>query len=151
MEIIKEKFGEQALPLFTGVFITDPSQPGELFLRGAKCSKCECFYFPYRRVCPNCFDRAPKTEIAMGQKAKLAVCTKVDIAPPGFQAPYILGYVDLDEGPRIFTQIDFPPEESVKLVPGTPMQLQVQVVAKDDFGNPIVGWKYHPLGWGEKA
>lgn len=37
--------------------------------------------------------------------------SKVHIAPPHYRSPYVIGYVDLDEGPRAFGQIQHPADE----------------------------------------
>lgn len=142
---LPEKFGADAIPLTPGVFTPDPGNDQEFCLRGARCPNCNTTYFPFRRVCPKCLDRSIKQELPVGRRARLSSCTRVEVAPPGFTAPYVLGYVDLEEGPHIFTLIDVDPAASDTLPLGTPMQLQVQGVTVDEAGHHVIGWKYRPV------
>ena len=64
-------------------------------------------------------------------------------APPGFQAPYVVAYVQLDKGPRIFAQISALPEE-VSL--GQEVELELGPIAHDDQGNTLIGYKFRPVG-----
>jgi uncharacterized protein len=66
-----------------------------------RCTKCrEAFHFP-RAHCPFCFNAETVWEEASG-KGEIYTFSIVRRSPTG---PYVLAYVELAEGPRMFTNI----------------------------------------------
>ncbi len=84
-------------------------------------------------------------ELQMGQTARLYSHTIARVAPKGFTAPYFQAFVELQEGPRIFTLIgrDCPVENGV-LRDGMQMRLIVEPLAETPESRALLTYKYLP-------
>ena len=80
----------------------DGLKAGELRLQ--KCDGCKHTYFPPRPFCPKCASRKVSVVKASG-RAKLHSYVINQRPSPGFDAPYAIAVVELDEGPRLMTNI----------------------------------------------
>ena len=80
----------------------DGARAGELRLQ--RCTECRSSYFPPRPFCPRCGCRKVEVYKASG-KATLYSYIISHRAAPGFTAPYAVAVVELDEGPRMMTNI----------------------------------------------
>lgn len=110
---------------------------GEYSMIGSKCSKCGKVAFMEREICPACKNFDGHKKILIGKKGKINNFTVAHVAPSGYKPPYIVGYVDLDEGPRIFATIDGGLETAEKITIGD----KVQLVVETDAG-VVSRWKY---------
>ncbi len=100
---------------------------GELRLQ--TCNDCAKTYFPPRPFCPKCGSRSVKVVKASG-KAKLHSYVIHHRPAPGFDPPYAIAVVELQEGPRMMTNIVGCPQtpEALKL----DMDLEVTFEAQND-------------------
>jgi uncharacterized OB-fold protein len=92
-----------------------------------RCGECTSVQFPHRVVCTTCGSRDVSSFEATG-KGTLYTYTVVHRAPaPDFQpyVPYIVAHVDLDEGPRIMTNLMCPVDEAM-------IEMRVEVEFDDD-------------------
>ncbi len=80
----------------------DGTRAGELRLQ--RCDACSHIYFPPRPFCPACASRGVSVFAASG-RAKLYSYVISHRAAPGFTAPYSIAVVELEEGPRMMTNI----------------------------------------------
>ena len=80
----------------------DGTRAGELRLQ--RCDACSHIYFPPRPFCPACASRGVSVFAASG-RAKLFSYVISHRAAPGFTAPYSIAVVELEEGPRMMTNI----------------------------------------------
>ncbi|MCZ6558238.1 MAG: Zn-ribbon domain-containing OB-fold protein [SAR324 cluster bacterium] len=82
----------------------DGAKAGELLLQ--RCKDCGKTYFPPRPFCPECASRSVEVIKASG-KGKLYSYIINHRPAPGFEeeAPYAIAVVELDEGPRLMTNI----------------------------------------------
>jgi len=80
----------------------DGTQAGELRLQ--RCDACASVYFPPRPFCPSCASRKVSVFKASG-KGKLYSYIIHHRPAPGFTPPYSIAVVELDEGPRMMTNI----------------------------------------------
>ena len=78
------------------------AKSGELRLQ--KCAACSHVYFPPRPFCPKCASRDVHVMRASG-KATLYSYVIHHRAVPGFTPPYSIAVVELEEGPRMMTNI----------------------------------------------
>jgi uncharacterized OB-fold protein len=85
-------------------------------------------------------------EMALSTRGRIDTFTVVHVAPRGFKAPYIQAFVDLPEGPRIFSLITGcePSEEVLKT--GTEVELVIEKITEDEEGNDLIGYKFRPIG-----
>ncbi len=80
----------------------DGTQAGELRLQ--RCDACAKVYFPPRPFCPACASRQVRVFAASGRGSLYSYVIhhrKV----PGFTPPYAIAVVQLDEGPRLMSNI----------------------------------------------
>ena len=78
------------------------TRAGELRLQ--KCAECNHVYFPPRPFCPKCASRDVSVVRASG-RATLYSYVIHHRAAPGFTPPYSIAVVELEEGPRMMTNI----------------------------------------------
>lgn len=107
---------------------------GELRLQ--RCTTCDAHYFPPRPFCPTCLSDEVEWE-ALSGRGKLHTYVINHRAAPGFEAPYAIAVVQLDEGPRMMTNlvgIDPTPEALV-----LDMALQVSFETRGDIQLPVFG------------
>ncbi|HEY1747113.1 MAG TPA: OB-fold domain-containing protein [Xanthobacteraceae bacterium] len=126
--------------------VTPPSGPAQSpALVGAKCDVCGAVVFPKMPVCPSCGRNATMRDMAMGRKGRLYSHTIARFAPKGFKAPYFQAFIDLDEGPRIFSLIgaECPVEDGV-LEDGMEMRLVIEPLADTPENSEILSYKYVP-------
>ncbi len=100
-------------------------------LRLQRCDACDKVYFPPRPFCPGCASR----EVSVFKASGRAILYSYVInhrAAPGFEPPYSIAVVELDEGPRMMTNIVGTPQ--------TPEALQLDMrleVVFEAFGDEI--------------
>jgi len=88
--------------------------PERYRLEGSMCERCMTSYFPSRVLCPKCRRKGRIVSASFSGEGRIYSYTVVHSPPSGFEleAPYILAIVELDEGPRLTSQIvDTKPEE----------------------------------------
>ena len=80
----------------------DGTKRGELRLQ--RCGECDHIYFPPRPFCPACSSRAVEVFKASGRGRLLSYV--INYRPhPAWQGPYAIAIVELDEGPRMMSNI----------------------------------------------
>ena len=111
-------------------------------LVGGKCASCGMTLFPYRNVCIQCNqERVERLELS--KKGKLFTFTKVFIPSKNFKPPYAVGYVELPEGVRIFSQIKDWENSDLKV--GIEMEMVVDTLWENNDGVMVVGYKFKPV------
>ena len=91
-------------------------------LRLQRCSDCRHTYFPPRPFCPRCASRNVTVVEASG-RAKLHSYVIHHRPAPGFTPPYAIAVVELDEGPRMMTNIVGCPQTPEALVLDMPLEV----------------------------
>jgi len=80
----------------------DGTKAGELRLQ--RCVDCKHVYFPPRPFCPSCSSRSVSVFKASGRGRLLSYV--INQRPhPAWNAPYSIAIVELDEGPRMMTNL----------------------------------------------
>lgn len=85
-------------------------------LKGSECQVCGGHFFPKRTMCPVCHRRSlgNMEEFDFSGKGEIISFTRVHEgkSPYRSQVPYILAYIELDEGDQVIGQIvDCKPED----------------------------------------
>ena len=117
----------------------DGCAAGELRLQ--RCTHCDAHYFPPRPFCPDCLSDEVHWE-ALSGRGTLHTYVINHRAAPGFEAPYAIALVQLEEGPRLMSNIvgvDQTPEALV-----LDMALEVTFEARGDVHVPL----FRPAGAG---
>jgi len=137
---------KKQIPVEEGLFYQPSSPDEEPYLIGAKCKDCGLVTFPKTPVCPKCAKRDTMEEAHIRGKGKLDTFSIVQAALPGFKAPSIQAYINLDEGPRIWSLVTGcdPSEEALKI--GMDMELVIAKVREDPEGNEIISYQFKPSG-----
>lgn len=114
-------------------------------LEGAKCTQCGALFFPPLQICRKCTSRELQTYMFSG-RGKVYSYSIVYNAPAHFKdyVPYVVALIDLDEGPRITSQLtDVNPRE-VKI--GTTVEMIIRKISQEgDSGVIQYGYKFRPL------
>lgn len=96
----------------TDRFVPKPSPETQHFWEGTRagelrlqrCSACSHTYFPPRPFCPDCGSRDVVVYAASG-KGKLHSYIINHIGAPGREPPFAVAIVELEEGPRLMSNI----------------------------------------------
>ncbi len=132
-------------PIREGLFY-QPISPNERpYLIGSKCNLCGYVSFPKRVICPMCLKEGTMKEVPLSNKGKINTFTISRVAPVGFKAPYIQAYVDLPEGPKVFSLITGCEPSGEALQIGTEVELVIDKIREDDEGYEIIGYKFRPI------
>ena len=111
-------------------------------LRLQACKQCDHVYFPPRPFCPSCSSRDVEIRVASG-RATLASYVINERPHPAFDGPYAIAIVDLEEGPRMATNIVGCPQTPEALVLDMPLHVSFEAVS-DDITLPL----FAPTGEG---
>jgi len=131
-------------PIIEGAFCLPVSPEEKPYLRGSRCINCGYVAFPPRVICPICIRDNTMEEVSLGFRGELDSFAVVRQAPAGFVAPYMLGMVQLPDGPEVFTMITGCDIDDDALVVGQEMELVIDKISEDDEGNEMIGWKFKP-------
>lgn len=109
------------------------------YLHGGRCSDCGTVTFMMPEICPECWAEASMLPARIGRSGRVYTLTTVHQAPPGFDAPYVAGLVDLDEGIRIFAHL----EAGVRgPAIGDRVELSIVPLRRDAEGRWLTGPRY---------
>ncbi|MCZ6869442.1 MAG: OB-fold domain-containing protein [Gammaproteobacteria bacterium] len=111
----------------------DGTKRGELLLQ--KCDDCAKVYFPPRPFCPGCASKSVSVLQASG-KARLFSYVINQRQHPSFDGPYAIAVVELEEGPRMMTNIVECPQTPEALVLDMPVEVTFESV-NDDISVPL--------------
>jgi uncharacterized OB-fold protein len=143
----KEKtcLGPDEIPIREGFFVFSNGENGRPRLIGSKCRQCGDVVFPKRKLCTICDADQLMEEVFIGEKGILQTYTIVRVAFPNFDAPYVLGLVELPEAKdlRVLAQIEDCALEDVRI--GMPLVLTIGKIKTDPAtGKTVIGHKYRP-------
>ena len=98
----------------------DGAREGELRLQ--RCKSCEQAYFPPRPFCPECSSRDVEVFKASG-KGTLYSYVINHLKSPGYEPPFAIAVVELEEGPRLMANILDCPQTPEALVLDMPLEV----------------------------
>ena len=114
------------------------TRAGELLLQ--RCVACRHTYFPPRPFCPACASREVAVFRASG-RAQLHSYVISHRPAPGFTPPYSIAVVELEEGPRMMTNIVGCPQTPEALVLDMPVEVTFEAI-DDEISLPL----FRPAG-----
>jgi uncharacterized OB-fold protein len=121
--------------------------PEGIVLVGSRCEACKRVFFPTKEVCPECFVGELK-DISLSKRGILHSYTFSIMGIPGMEAPYVVGFIDLPEGVKLFSLItDCEPWDKVLKI-GMEMEMVTGKIKKDESGNEIFSYKFRPVNKG---
>ena len=104
------------------LFYADGEVPGAPGLKGSRCKACGQTVLLQVAACPQCGSRELDA-VCIGQRATLGHAAEVFHSAYGFEAPYFIGMVETEQGPRTFAPIAAAP--GATLAPGMPLRFQL--------------------------
>lgn len=110
----------------------DGCAAGELLLQ--QCDDCDQHYFPPRPFCPRCLSRNVTWRKASGRGLLHTYLINNQVAPPGWDVPYAIAVVQLEEGPRMMCNVLEVPNTPEDLV--LDMEMEVVFEDRDGFALP---------------
>ena len=114
------------------------ARAGELRLQ--RCRSCEKAYFPPRPFCPKC--ASGDTEVFRASGRATLYSYVIHHRPmPGFEPPYAIAVVTLEEGPRMMTNVVGVPQTPEALELDMPLEVGFQKL-DDDIHLPV----FRPAG-----
>ena len=116
----------------------DGTKSGELRLQ--RCDECSQVYFPPRPFCPGCGSRSVSVFAASG-KATLYSYVINHRRHPAFDGPYAIAVVELEEGPRMMTNIVESPQTPEALQLDMPLEVTFEQLS-DKISLPL----FRPAG-----
>jgi len=109
----------------------DGTLEGELRLQ--RCDACSHVYFPPRPFCPRCANRSVSMFAASG-KATLYSYVINHRPHPAFEGPYAIAVVQLEEGPRMMSNILDVEQTPEALVLDMPLEVTFRRVTSEGRG-----------------
>ncbi|ABH00831.1 conserved hypothetical protein (plasmid) [Rhodococcus jostii RHA1] len=125
-----------------GQSIITENGDGSWSLAASKCPQCGDVRLPARKICPN--DSTKCESVNLSGRGEIYESVQVSMAPRGFEPPYWVGYVDLEEGVRLFSQIDCAPGENDPSH-GERVVLDVRVISSEE--EPVYGPVFKRIGF----
>jgi hypothetical protein len=104
------------------------TREGELRLQ--RCRENGHSYFPPRPFCPECGSRNVEIFTASG-RGRLYSYVINQRPAPGFEPPYAIAVVELEEGPRLMTSIVDSPQTPEALVLDMPVEVTFQPLSEE--------------------
>lgn len=104
-------------------------------LRLQRCRDHGHVYFPPRPFCPECSSRDVEVFRASG-RGRLYSYVISQRAGPGFDPPYAIAVVELEEGPRLMTSIVDTPQTPEALVLDMPVEVAFEPIS-DEITLPV--------------
>ena len=96
-------------------------------------------------VCPRCVKKDTMAEVHLSGKGKIDTFSTCFAALPGFPAPTIQGYINLEEGARIWSLITGTEPSDAALKIGMDVELVIEKLRGDAEGNEIMSYKFRPV------
>jgi uncharacterized OB-fold protein len=111
----------------------DAAKEGKLLIK--RCSACGRAHFYPRPFCPHCWSDEVDWEEASGRATlyTFTIVRRNDLPPFPDRVPYVAAVVDLEEGPRMMTNVEGCDPDDVEIG----MDLVVAFRDEDDFAIPV--------------
>ena len=133
-----EDKGKQIISFREGLFVKESK---EVFLIGNRCEICGQIFFPSRPFCFDCLSDRMEP-IRLGKKGNLYSYTTSYIPSLHFVPPYIVGWIELAEGIRIFSPIKVSEGQNLEI--GMDVELVIDELWQEE-NKSVVGYKAKPV------
>lgn len=112
------------------------------YLIASRCQNCQHVAFPKMVVCPACSTPDKMEEIELSREGKIDTFSVLHVGAPGFPVPYVVGYVKLPEGPKVFTIIRHDVETYGSPAIGNPVTLILGKIRQEANGDEVMGFQF---------
>lgn len=122
---------------------------GELpWLLGSRCQRCGELVFPAMQDCPACVSHNSMVSHRLRGRGRIDRFVVARHGPRGFATPYIQAFVQLDDGPLVYSLIDGCEPLEDALAAGQRVEMSIALVRRDGEVE-LIGWKFHPVDAGD--
>ena len=113
-------------------------------LIGFRCLECGIHVFGPATFCQGCTS-SNLSPVELSKKGILYSFTIVRVPPQGWpgDVPYVLGQIELPEGPQVLAEVIDCPEDSLEI--GMPVELTLLLVEAAEGGSERVVYKWRPV------
>jgi len=102
-------------------------------LLGLKCNACGAYTVPPKKVCIECTSEDLEI-VELSGKGEIRTFTVIRVPPEGFEAPYLVGLVELEEGPWLMGNIlGVDPDKATMDLINKKVKLGHTVIPEDKF------------------
>jgi uncharacterized protein len=136
---------KKKVPVQEGLFYQPQSAGEKPYLISNRCKECGYIAFPRVLVCPRCFKPGTMEEVHFGAKGKIDTFSTCNAALPGFPAPTIQAYINLEDGARIWSQITGTDLSGKDLKIGMEVELVIEKLREERDGTEVMSYKYRPV------
>ncbi|OGO42235.1 MAG: hypothetical protein A2137_05050 [Chloroflexi bacterium RBG_16_58_8] len=126
------------VPFREGLFESGAEQG---VLLGSRCRQCGQVVFPGRPSCLNCLGEEIEP-VRLGRRGRLYTYTIVHMPSEHFPQPYAIGWVELPEGVRVFSQLKGWQEQPLKT--GLEMDLSFETLWEAE-DKEVIGYVFRPV------
>ena len=130
-------------PISQGPYLTDEAEPR---LLASECIDCSLRVFPPASVCPEC-NGEEMAPLPLGNNGSLYSYTVIHQGPKWIKPPYMVGYIDMPEGVRIFTHLTDMEPHNVSC--DMPVSLRITDPIINGDGREVLKFKFGPVEIGE--
>lgn len=123
---------------------------GGAALAGTRCLRCDRVHFPPKRVCPDCFEGELR-RVPMSTRGTLHTFAVSHMGPADLDKPYIIGFIDLPEGIRMFSLVTGCDRGGQDLRVGIAMEMVIEPLKRDRQGRDVIGYKFRPVREGKQG
>lgn len=134
----ESKSQKECCPFRQGLFV---EESGRAFLTGNRCKACGRVFFPASAFCFGCYcdEMSP---VRLGNRGTLYSYTVSHMASADFLPPYTVGWIELEEGIRVFAPIKAGDDQTIYI--GMEMELVIEDLW-EEADKRIVGYKFSPV------
>ncbi len=117
-------------------------------LEGGACANCGNVVFPKPKVCANCWSETIEAK-TLATTGVLYAYTILHVARKGWQTPYAVSYVDLDDGVRVSAPLNYDPDDLPKM--DSRVRLQIKEVSRSEDGGVVMSHCFEVIDGGSDA
>ena len=117
-------------------------ESGRLTLVAGQCESCSAICFPAVDVCSKCGTSGKQRSLPLPSTGRLYSFSEVHAGPRGYPSVYVVGYVDFENGVRVFGQIDTKAE---RLRIDDQLYLVLGQIRTDPDGGVVLSYKFRKL------
>lgn len=114
----------------------------ELRLKAYKCPHCNKVFFPKVSKCPD-FLITNLAEVPLSNIGYLYSYTTVYIPSKNFGPPYTVGYIEFEEGVRVFGQIRIKKDRALKI--GMSMKMLIDYLWEEQGSKKAAAYFFEPI------
>jgi uncharacterized OB-fold protein len=115
---------------------------GVINLKAMRCSACGTRAFPARMICSCCGAETGLETVSLSPRGTLYTYSEVHVAPKDFPTPYVIGFVDFEEGVRVFGQVE---GSASSLKPDQQVETTTGIVRIRANGTPVISYKFRSI------